>query len=90
MMPFIPTALCLTVRISRQVTNLDRLEISESLQLATVAVFICAAPLWAYSWYQIAKQVPHYEEERTREMELRAIFEANPRYEMGSNSGPHP
>jgi hypothetical protein len=90
MMPFVPTALYLTVRISRQVTNLDRLEISESLQLATFAVFICAAPLWAYSWYQIAKQVPHYEEERAKEMELRAIFKANPQYEMGSNSGPHP
>jgi hypothetical protein len=90
MMPFVPAALYLTIRMSRQTTNSDRFEISQSLQLATLAVFLCAAPLWAYSWYQIAKQIPHYKEERAKEIELRAIFKANPQYEMGSNSGPHP
>lgn len=90
MMPLVPSALYLASRLSIPASDSTWIKIVELRRLAMIATLICAAPIWAYSWYQIAKQIPHYGQEHSKAAELRGLFETNPNFEMGYNSGPHP
>jgi hypothetical protein len=87
MMPFIPLALYLMARLSSREDIARPSEIAKTRRLVFCAVLICAAPIWAYSWFQMAKQVPVFRTELAKKAELRALFAAFPGSEMGHNSG---
>jgi len=87
MMPFIPLALYLTATLSGREGVARPSEIVTTRRLVLCAVLICAAPIWAYSWFQMAKQVPVFRTELAKKAELRALFAAFPGSEMGHNSG---
>jgi hypothetical protein len=87
MMPFIPLALYLTATLSGREGVARPSEIVTTRRLVLCAVLICAAPIWAYSWFQMAKQIPAFRTELAKETELRTLFAAFPRSEMGHNFG---
>jgi hypothetical protein len=87
MMPLIPLALYLAARLSSPEGVALKNETVKTRRLVLCAVLIGAAPIWAYSWFQMAKQIPAYRVELAKEAELRALFAAFPRSEMGHNSG---
>jgi hypothetical protein len=86
MMPLIPLALYLAVRLQGQDIIVLQKEIA-ARRLVLLAVAICAAPVWAYSWFQIGSQFPHYRTELAKIAELRALFAAFPGSEVGHNAG---
>ena len=86
MMPLIPLALYLAARLcnSHDVTKPDE---TRRRRLVLCAAMVCVAPLWAYSWFQIAKQLPTIDTENAKISELREVFATFPDAEMGHNSG---
>ena len=87
MLPVIPLALYLAARLSCREGVAQRSETTKARRLVLCAVLIGAAPIWAYSWFQMAKQIPAYRTELAKEAELRSLFAAFPKSEMGHNSG---
>jgi hypothetical protein len=85
MMPLVPSALYLTARLWSRATVGQR-ELTVMCRLVSCAVLICAAPLWAYSWFQISQQIPRHATEVAKEAELRELFGAYPGSEMGHNA----
>jgi len=55
--------------------------------MAACVMIACAAPMWACSWYQMARQIPSYGTALAKAAELRKLFEGSPLAEMGHNSG---
>jgi hypothetical protein len=88
MMPLIPLSLYLTARLSRREGVASGSEITKTRRLVLCAVLIGAAPIWAYSWFEMAKQIPAYRTELAKAAELRSLLAAFPQSEMGHNSGP--
>ena len=87
MMPLIPSALYLAARLSCREGVAQRSVTTKTRRLVLCAVLIGAAPIWAYSWFQMAKQIPAYRTELAKRAELRSLFAAFPKSEMGHNSG---
>jgi hypothetical protein len=87
MMPLIPSALYLAARRSCREGVAQRSETTKTRRLVLCAVLIGASPIWAYSWFQMAKQIPAYRTELAKRAELRSLFAAFPKSEMGHNSG---
>ncbi len=87
MMPLIPSALYLAARLSCREGVAQRSVTTKTRRLVLCAVLIGAAPIWAYSWFQMAKQIPAYRTELAKRAELRSLFAAFPQSEMGHNSG---
>jgi hypothetical protein len=87
MMPLIPLALYVGARQLSRLAPEQFSEISQNRNLVLWTVLIFSAPLWAFSWYQMAKQIPNIGVEQAKAKELRSIFETFPGSEMGDNSG---
>lgn len=87
MMPLIPLSLYLSARLSSREIVAQPTEAAKTRRLVLCAVAICAAPIWAYSWFQLAKQIPHFREEQAKATELRGLFAAFPGAEMGHSYG---
>jgi len=87
MMPFVPLALYLASRLSAKAPYLAWAYFSGFRRTAACVLIVCAAPMWTYSWYQMARQIPTYGTARAKAAELRQLFEGTPLAEMGHNSG---
>ena len=87
MMPLVPVALYLASRLSSKAPDPAWADFSRFRRMVACAVIACAAPMWIYSWYQMARQVPIYATELAKAAELRSLFVRTPRAEMGHNSG---
>ena len=85
MMPLVPLSLYLSVKVSSQVPIKQR-QATQMLPLTLVVVLICSSPIWAYSWFQMAKQLPNYRTELEESAELREFFQEFPNSEMGHTS----
>jgi hypothetical protein len=87
MMPFVPLALYLASRLSVNAPSLAWADFTGFRRLAAGVMIVCAVPMWTYSWYQMASQIPTYGTALAKAAELRKIFEGTPHAEMGHNSG---
>jgi hypothetical protein len=87
MMPLIPLALYVGARQLSRLTPDQSSEISQNRNLVLATVLIFSAPMWAFSWYQMAKQIPNIGVEQAKAKELRSIFKTFPGSEMGDNFG---
>jgi hypothetical protein len=87
MMPFVPLALYLASRLSVKAPDLAWTGFARFRRMAACVMIACAAPMWAYSWYQMARQIPTYGTALAKATELRKLFEGSPLAEMGHNSG---
>jgi hypothetical protein len=87
MMPFVPAALYLASRLSAKAPDSTWEDFTRFRRLVACVMIACAAPMWAYSWYQMARQIPTYRTELAKAAELRSLFERIPLAEMGHNSG---
>jgi hypothetical protein len=87
MMPFVPLALYLASRLSVRAPDLAWTDFTRFRRMAACVIVVCAAPMWAYSWYQMARQIPTYATELAKATELRNLFGGSPLAEMGHNSG---
>lgn len=87
MMPLIPLALYTGARLLSRVAPEQSSEISQNRNLVLWVVLICSAPIWAFSWYQIAKQIPNIGADQEKVKELRSVFLTFPGSEMGVNYG---
>jgi hypothetical protein len=87
MMPFVPLALYLASRLSVKAPDLAWTGFTRFRRMAACVIIACAAPMWAYSWYQMARQIPTYGTALAKAAELRKLFEGSPLAEMGHNSG---
>ena len=87
MMPFVPLALYLASRLSAKGPDPAWTGFTTFRRMVACVLIVCAAPMWTYSWYQMASQIPGYGTARAKAAELRKLFEAIPLAEMGHNSG---
>jgi hypothetical protein len=87
MMPLIPLALYVGARQLSRAAPEQSSEIFLNKNLVLWAVLIFSAPIWAFSWYQMAKQIPNIGTDQAKAKELRSIFRTFPGSEMGDNSG---
>jgi hypothetical protein len=87
MIPFVPLALYLASRLSVKASDSVWAGFTRFRRAATFVIIVCAAPLWAYSWYQMTKQIPTYRTALAKATELRKLFESMPLAEIGHNSG---
>ncbi|MDX2264868.1 MAG: hypothetical protein NW215_07840 [Hyphomicrobiales bacterium] len=83
MMPFAPLSLYVAVVLFVERQRSDTGKQKVFIQYYAVVAVACAAPIWAYSFYQVAQQIPRYGPEADTSSELRALFERHPRAEMG-------
>ena len=86
MMPLVPSALYLTARMWGRPSLIQPVE-TATCRLVLCAVVIGAAPIWTYSWFQMAKQAVNVQQEQAKAAELRELFAAFPNSEMGHNDG---
>ena len=87
MMPFVPPALYLASRLSIKAPDPAWAGFKSFRRMAACVMIAGAAPMWAYSWYQMARQIPAYGTALAKKTELRTLFEGSPLAEMGHNSG---
>jgi hypothetical protein len=87
MMPLVPVALYLASRMSRKAPDPAWGDFARFRRMAACVVIACALPMWACSWYQMARQIPTYGTALAKAAELRSLFERTPLAEMGHNSG---
>jgi hypothetical protein len=87
MMPFVPSALYLASRLSAKAPDSAWTGFARFRRMAACVMIAGAAPMWAYSWYQMARLVPTYGTALAKASELRKLFEGSPLAEMGHNSG---
>jgi hypothetical protein len=87
MMPLIPSALYLAARLSQRTDGSATKPLPGIHRFVVLAVVLCAAPIWSYSWFQMAKQIPAASTEAAKSSELRSLFATFPSAEMGHNSG---
>ena len=87
MMPFVPLALYLASRLSVKAPDPGWAGFTRFRRMATCVLIVCAAPMWGYSWYQMASQIPGYGTAQAKAAELRKLFQDSPLAEMGHNSG---
>ncbi|CAN5248076.1 hypothetical protein BH10PSE10_BH10PSE10_00030 [soil metagenome] len=83
MAPFALLALYFTARMWTRIPASDQRLLRGLRKAYLVTVVICASPIWAYSWYQIGKQIPAFATEQAKKAELRALFLQNPDAQMG-------
>jgi hypothetical protein len=86
MMPLVPLSLYLTVKLTSQESIKQRRGANEMVRLTLGVVLTCASPIWAYSWLQMARQLPNYRTEQEKSAELRELFRGFPKSEMAHNS----
>jgi hypothetical protein len=82
-MHFIPTALYLNVKVWGRVSDVYRPAIRSILVRYFAIILIGLSPIWAYSWYQMSKQLVSLNEELGKRNELRALFKAYSSAQMG-------
>jgi hypothetical protein len=87
MMPLVPVALYLASRLSGKAPDPAWANFTRFRRMVACGMIACAAPMWAYSWYQMARQIPTYGTALAKAAELRSLFERTPLAEMGHNSG---
>jgi hypothetical protein len=87
MMPLIPLALYVGARQLSRLTPEQYSETSQNRNLVLGTVLLFSAPIWAFSWYQMAKQIPNIGVVQAKAKELRSIFKTFPDSEMGDNAG---
>jgi hypothetical protein len=87
MMPLVPVALYLASKLSVKAPDVAQAGFSLFRRMAACLILVGAAPMWAYSWYQMAAQIPSYGTALAKTAELRKLFRDSPRAEMGHNSG---
>ena len=87
MMPFVPLALYVASRLSASALDPAWVDFTRFRRMAACVIIACAAPMWTYSWYQMARQVPTAGIALAKAAELRKLFEGAPLAEMGHNSG---
>lgn len=80
MMPFVPLSVYLAARMSAAADPALR-------RTVFGAVVLCALPIWAYSWFQMVKQVPAFRTEQAKQAEVRELLLTFPGAEFGHNSG---
>jgi hypothetical protein len=90
MMPLIPLALYVGARQLSRAAPEQSNEITQNRNLVLLTALVFSAPIWAFSWYQMAKQIPNIGSEHAKEKELHSIFMTFPGSEMGNNSGATP
>jgi hypothetical protein len=87
MMPFAPISIYFSSKLLADSNKFNK-EYLETLPTKILSiVFVCASPIWAYSFYQMSKQIFDMHTELTEESELRSLFVAYPGAEMSYNSG---
>lgn len=82
-MPFVPLVVYLIVHLSALPFVGARPVLGAPAITFFVTVAVFSAPLWAYSWYQMAKQLKPDAALVEKSAELRALFQTYPRAEMG-------
>ena len=87
MMPFVPLALYLASALTVKAPYPAWADFAGFRRVAAYVMIVCAAPMWTYSWYQMARQIPTYGTATAKAAELRKLFEGAPLAEMGHNSG---
>lgn len=86
MMPFVPLSLYISVKMLSREPKKQRVEAAELFRLTFCVVLICALPLWAYSWLQMARQLEDHHTELEKSAELREFFRVYPNSQMGHSS----
>jgi hypothetical protein len=88
MMPFVPLSLYLTARALRAAAPERRVPLAGQVRALFLAALVAAAPLWAYSVFQMGKQLSPAESAKSQE--LRALFRRYPDAQMGVAQGGEP
>jgi hypothetical protein len=87
LMPLIPTSLFAAALVWSRLPKFEYPKAVTIQHVVLIATLISASPVWAYSWYQMGRQIPDSVERRERAVELRNHFINFPRAEMGHGQG---
>ncbi|KHK92873.1 glycosyltransferase 87 family protein [Novosphingobium malaysiense] len=87
MLPFAPLSVFAAARMKPRPELNSSLNAASIRNIVLVSVLACAAPIWAYSWYQMAKPFTRLAEDRAKKAELLTLFQAYPEAEVGPSSG---
>jgi hypothetical protein len=88
MMPFVPLSLYLAARALGAAGTERQGPLAAQVRALFLAALVAAAPLWAYSGFQMAKQLDPAEAAKARE--LAALFRRYPDAQMGVAQGGEP
>jgi hypothetical protein len=87
LMPLIPTSLLAAALVWSRLPRSEHPKAVTVQRVALITALFSASPVWAYSWYQMGKQLPDSAERRERAAELREHFTSYPGAEMGHGQG---
>ncbi|MEZ0000132.1 hypothetical protein [Sinorhizobium fredii] len=87
MLPLIPLALYSAALIWSRLPEGEQATVVELQRVILIGAFVAALPIWAYSWFQMGKQIPNWESRLERAAELRGLFAKYTEAEMGHADG---